>query len=241
MPTLYLVHRSPWSERALFALLHHRIAFDEREHVPLIGELALRRRAKSSRASVPLLVADDGVVQGSVAIGEWADAHGKRSKLFPEAERERIHALHAALEDPLNAARERFFRDLAVDRDAQLESSPTPLRKLGLGPLSARIGAAFLARKYGARVGSVDDRIRAGLRTVSEAVGKKNYVLDELSFADIVASSIVGAISPVADEYAPCPPAVRKMRTHEKLLAEFPHLVEWRDALYAKHRPKAKH
>ena len=87
MLTLYVIHHSPWSERARWALLHHKLRFEEREHVPLIGELSLRMRAKNTKGkvSVPLLVDDEGEsVQGSLAIGEHADRIGKRAKLFPE-------------------------------------------------------------------------------------------------------------------------------------------------------------
>lgn len=211
--------------------------------MPLVGELALRMRAKGTRGkvSVPLLVDDEGQsVQGSLAIGEWVDARGKKQKpLFPKGARERIAALYDALEDPLSAARERFVRDLASDRDAQLESLPPALRALPFATLSARIGTAFVANKYNARIGSVDDRIRSGLRAVREALGGRKYVLDDFLFADIVGTSIVQAIHPIDDAFLEFPPATRRLWEHPKLLKEFPDLVEWRDATYAKHRPKA--
>ncbi|HEY1959563.1 MAG TPA: glutathione S-transferase family protein [Polyangiaceae bacterium] len=241
MLTLYVIHHSPWSERARWALLHHKKKFEEREHVPLVGELALRMRAKNTngKVSVPLLVAEDGAsVQGSLAIGEWVDARGKQKKLFPEGGRERIVALYEALEDPLSAGRERFVRDLTSDREAQLESLPPFLRALPFATLSARVGTAFVASKYNARIGSVDDRMRAGLRALREALAGKPYVLDDFSFGDIVGTSIVQAIRPCADEYLDFPPATRRLWEHPKLLKEFPELVEWRDAVYAKHRPK---
>jgi glutathione S-transferase len=239
--TLYVIHHSPWSERARWALLHHRLGFGEREHVPLVGELALRLRTKNKKASVPLLVADDGQsVQGSLAIGEHVDGLGKREKLFPDGSRERIRGLYDALEDPLNAARERFLRDLVQDRDALLESLPPVLRGLPLATTSARLGTAFIAGKYNARLGAVDDRIRAGLRAVREALGGRTYVLDRFSYADVVGTSIVQAIAPAADAYLDFPPATRKLRHHPKLVKEFEDVVEWRDAVYAKHRPKAK-
>ena len=242
MRTLYTIHHSPWSERARWALLHHKMKFEEREHVPLIGELGLRMRAKNTKGkvSVPLLVDEDESVQGSLAIGEWVDARGKRSKLFPEGQRERIAELYRALEDPLSAGRERFVRDLATDHDAQLEAIPAAMRALPLANVGARLGAAFIASKYNARLGAVDDRMRSGLRAVRDALGGKSYVLEEFSFADIVATSIVQAIAPGSDEYVEFPPATRKLWNHPKLANEFAELVEWRDAVYAKHRPKEK-
>ena len=242
MATLYVIHHSPWSERARWALLHHKIAFDEREHVPLIGELALRMRTSvKGKASVPLLVDDDVAVQGSFAIGEHVDAHGKKDKLFPEGSRDTIKKLYDDLEDPLSAAREAFVRDLMNDEEAQLESLPPLLRSLPFATMSAKIGTTFVASKYNARIGSVDDRIRAGLRRVSEALGKKDYILGEsFSFADIVATSIVQAIAPGDDKYVRIPPGTRRLWNHAKLQKEFAHLITWRDKIYSKHRPKSK-
>jgi len=239
--TLYVIHHSPWSERARWALLHHKVAFEEREHVPLIGELALRMRTSvKGKASVPLLVEDDVAVQGSLAIGEWVDERGKKDKLFPEGKRDTIKKLYDALEDPLSAARERFVRDLMEDEEAQLESLPPMLRSLPFATLSAKVGTTFVASKYNARIGSVDDRIRAGLRAVSEALGKKDYILDSFSFADIVGTSVVQAIAPGDDKYVNLPPGTRRLWNHEKLQKEFGHLIEWRDKIYSKHRPKSK-
>ena len=242
MPTLYVIHHSPWSERARWVLLHHKIAFQEREHVPLIGELALRMRTSvKGKASVPLFVDDDVAVQGSFAIGEWVDQRGKRDKLFPEGSRETIKKLYDELEDPLSAAREAFVRDLMTDEEAQLESLPPMLRSLPFASLSAKIGTTFVASKYNARVGSVDDRIRAGLRAVSEALATKDYIFGEsFSFADIVGASIVQAIAPGDDKYVRIPPGTRRLWNHAKLQKEFPHLLEWRDRIYSKHRPKSK-
>jgi len=239
--TLYVIHHSPWSERARWALLHHKVAFEEREHVPLIGELALRMRTSvKGKASVPLLVEDDVAVQGSLAIGEWVDERGKKDKLFPEGKRDTIKKLYDALEDPLSAARERFVRDLMEDEEAQLESLPPMLRSLPFATLSAKVGTTFVASKYNARIGSVDDRIRAGLRAVSDALGKKDYILDSFSFADIVGTSVVQAIAPGDDKYVNLPPGTRRLWNHEKLQKEFGHLIEWRDKIYSKHRPKSK-
>jgi glutathione S-transferase len=240
--TLYVIHHSPWSERARWALLHHKIAFDEREHVPLIGELTLRMRTNvKGKASVPLLVDGDEAVQGSFAIGEHVDGSGKKDKLFPEGSKGTIKKLYDDLEDPLCAAREAFVRDLMTDEEAQLESLPPFLRSLPFATLSAKVGTTFVTSKYNARIGSVDDRMRAGLRRVSDALGKKDYILeDKFSFADIVATSIVQAIAPGDDKYVRIPPGTRRLWNHEKLQKEFAPLIEWRNRIYSKHRPKSK-
>jgi glutathione S-transferase len=241
VPTLYVIHHSPWSERARWALLHHKVAFDEREHVPLIGELALRMKTPvKGKASVPLLVSDDVAVQGSLAIAEWVDERGKRDTLFPEGSRDRIESLYETVEDGLCAARERFVRDLMHDEEAQIEALPPFLRGLPMATMSAKIGTAFIASKYNARIGSVDDRIRAGMRAVREALAGKDYVFESFSFADIIGASMVQGVAPANDKYLDLPPATRRLWKHEKLTKEFEDLITWRDKLYDKHRPKKR-
>ena len=242
MPTLYVIHHSPWSERARWSLLHHKIAFEEREHVPLVGELGLRMRAKNTKGkvSVPLLVDEDVAVQGSLAIGEWVDARGKRDKLFPEGSQDRTKKLYDAVEDALHAARERFVRDLPTDAEAQMESLPPLLRALPGAALSARLGGSFIAMKYNARIGSVDDRMRSGLRHVRDTLGGKDYMLGGFSFADVIGTSVVQMIAPVADKFIRLGPGTRRLWNHAKLAKEFPDLIEWRDRIYEKHRPKSK-
>jgi glutathione S-transferase len=115
------------------------------------------------------------------------------------------------------------------------------MRGLPFAAMTARIGTAFVANKYNARIGSVDDRMRAGLRAVRDAIGKKDYVLDSgFSFGDIVATSIVQAIAPGDDKYVRVPPGTRALWDHPKFQKEFAELIVWRDGVYAKHRPTKK-
>src|SRR5580693_10652149 len=71
---LYGMRFSPYSEKARWALDHHRVSFQWHEHVPMAGELALRMRAGSlgKKASVPLAVDGDVVLRDSVAIARHA-------------------------------------------------------------------------------------------------------------------------------------------------------------------------
>ena len=86
----------------------------------------------------------------------------------------------------------------------------------------------------------VDDRIRAGLRAVREALAGKAHVLDSFSYADIVATSIVQAIAPMSDDHLEASPATRRLWVHEKLAKEFADVVTWRDRIYKDHRPRAR-
>jgi glutathione S-transferase len=237
--TLYAIHHSPWSERARWALEHHGTAFEEREHTPLIGELALRLRSNvKGKASVPLLVDGKKAVQGSLAIAEHAEETGRGAPLFPPGAHESIRALYETLEDSMSAARARFVCALANDREAQLESLPKFLRVLPFARMSARLGISFIAKKYGARDESLDDRMRAGLVAVREALAGNRYVHAQFSFADILGASVVQTIEPLDDAYLTCPPATRSLWMHDALRVEFHDLIQWRNSLYGEHRAK---
>jgi len=236
--TLYVIHHSPWSERARWALHHHGIVFEEREHTPLVGELALRMRTNvKGKASVPLFVEGRDAVQGSLAIAQHADEKGRGARLFPPNAHASIRAFYETLEGAMSAARDRFVYALRNDREAQLESLPGFLRALPFATASARMGVSFIARKYASSAESVDERIRVGLAAVREALAGNRYIHGQFSFADILGASVVQGIDPLGDRYLPCPPATRSLWLHPTLRTEFHDLVEWRDALYAEHRP----
>ncbi len=239
MKTLYTIHHSPWSERARFALLHHGIEFREREHVPLIGAIPLRIRARkwSGQLSVPLLIDERGSVQGSLAIAEHVDAYGKNSPLVPKEKSAEIRAFFDEIEDSMRAARERFTHALRSDAEAQRESAPPFLRAIGMAGPSVWLGSRFIVSKYDANDGSVLDRIHRGLTTVRNAIGKKEYVYDSFSFADIIAASAVQTVYPFDDKYLVIPPGTRRLWNHAELAEEFADVMAWRDRLYEKHRP----
>ena len=166
-----------------------------------------------------------------------SDQRGSRPTLFPPGKEAEIKKLYEDLEECLNAARERFVRDLMNDRDAQLESLPSLLRKLPFAAMSARIGTSFVRNKYDATKGSIDERIRAGLSRVRELVGKKKYVLGEFSFADILCTSVVQAVDPVSDKWLDLPPATRRLWTDANVAKDYADIVSWRDRIYEAHRP----
>lgn len=239
MRTLYVIHHSPWSERARWALLHHELTFREKEHVPLVGEFALRRRAKrKGKVSVPLLVEDDGqAIQGSMEIAEHADKIGTRPTLFPPGEEAKIREAFDAIEDSICAARERFGLRLKDDTEAQIDVLPPLLRKLPFAGLSAKLGTSFIKSKWEANKGSIDDRIRAGMTKVRELVGGKPYVLSEFSFADIVCTSVVQVVRPVDSRFWDFSPPMRRVWSDDAIAEDFGDVIAWRDSVYEKHRP----
>ncbi len=53
MATLHGLSCSPWTWRARWALDHHRIDYDYREHTPMLGERRLRRLAEKRQRLKP--------------------------------------------------------------------------------------------------------------------------------------------------------------------------------------------
>src|SRR5690606_17418493 len=79
---------SPWTQRARWALDHHRVVYRSEPYTPLLGELALRRRLGRfrGRVSVPVLFTDAAVIDDSVAIARHAEAVGSGGPRFADAD-----------------------------------------------------------------------------------------------------------------------------------------------------------
>jgi glutathione S-transferase len=107
------------------------------------------------------------------------------------------------------------------------------------GP-TVKLGSWFIVSKYDAKDGAVEERIRKGLTAVREAVGKKDYVLDSFSFADILGASVVQTVHPLDEKFLRVGSGTKRLWHHEELATEFADVVAWRDRLYEKHRPPRK-
>ena len=94
MRTLYGLTQSPWTEKARWALEHHGVAYRYHEHLPFLGEVLLRLKARprppGTKASVPLLVDDDQVLPSSLAIARHADTLGRDKPLFPSGQEREV-------------------------------------------------------------------------------------------------------------------------------------------------------
>ncbi len=101
-PELYLFPISHYCEKARWALDHHGITHRARNLAPG-PHAALVRRLGAPGSSVPVLVADGDVIQGSAAIVDWADARGpdaERSLTPPELEND-ARAIEKRLDERL--------------------------------------------------------------------------------------------------------------------------------------------
>jgi glutathione S-transferase len=235
---------SPWSEKARWALDHHRIAYEEIEHQLFVGEIRLRilLQKPTGRVSVPLL--DDGGVlfTDSFDIARHADAIGAGARLIPAGSEGEVEAWNRKSEVTMSALRAQMVLEL-VDNPRAAKAAlppaiPEALRPL-LVPIARRMMGQFAA-KYRMREGAERHQAMAqeGLDALRAALaGGKKYLLgDALSYADITMAIVLQGVSPVDERFMPIGPGGREGWSRPELAARYPDLIAWRDELYKKHR-----
>jgi glutathione S-transferase len=247
--TLRLVslHVSPWSERARWALDHHRIAFEKIEHAPFLGERKLRKivGAGKRRATVPVLITEERVLTESWDIALFADRVGEGTKLVPEGRVAEVRKWNSLADELMSSGRLLVIEGMLANPEALDEGLPREvpgwLRPL-LRPVG-RQGMRWFARKYGLRV---EDRrehvakVRAALEELRGGLaGGAQYLLGAFSYADIVMATCLQGVSPVADRFLRLGPATREAWTQREVAADVPDLIAWRDGLYERHRKPA--
>jgi glutathione S-transferase len=239
---------SPWSERARWALDHHRLAHEEIEHVPFLGELRLRRLAGPGRqATVPILIADDRTITDSWDIARYADRAGRGEPLIPEGREADVRSWNELSDATKRAGRALLMAAMLESPAALDEGFPPPVPR-AIRPLLrpvARFGSRWFGRKYGLRFDEAPAQmavLRATFTKVREALAKGSpYLLGgAFSYADIVMATCLQAVKPVDNRYIALGPATRQVWTRDDLAEEFSDLIAWRDGLYEKHRkPRA--
>lgn len=239
--TLYGLSQSPWTERARWALDHHGVAFTFHEHVPMLGEVLLRRKARSKKASVPLLVDGADVVMGSFEIAKHAERIGRGAPLFPRDKGAEIDHWVDVGERMLRLGRAWLFERLLASKAAQAEALPSfvPGGLRGALTPSASLAIRFLAKKYDvpADVGAeIEHTLRPLLQDVRAALERGAYLLapSGFSLADLAIASALHVVRP--HDAAKLGPATREAWTNEAVAADFGDLLAWRDTVYGKHR-----
>jgi glutathione S-transferase len=245
LPVLVQMSVSPWSEKARWALDHHRIAYRTETHTPLADEPKLRLRLRRLRgvASVPVLIVGRQAIEGSLAIAAWADAHGQGAPLCALAE---VEAWNARSDRILSLGRARVVRSMLASRPALIEAVPSfvpaSLRS-ALMPVAA-LGTWFVQQKYRVDVPptALDDEIARELELARATLADgARYVLGEFSFADIALAAALQVVAPVVSPAYPLGAATREAWTSAPLCERFSSLVAWRDALYERVRiPETK-
>jgi glutathione S-transferase len=245
MNTLVGLPYSPWSEKARWALDHHRIPFKFERYMPMIGEprLRLRMRKLFGRVSVPVLFHDDAVTGDSLAIARFAERTGKGKTLFQREHEPAITAWNERSEALLRGGRAIVIVRMGQSAEAKSEALP---RRVPLALRAALVPVAsasieYLARKYSTSAATTFDH-ESGMRDALDALrvgldgGKKRYLEGEFSFADVAMATALQVVLPVADSFIRLGPATREAWTHAELSHTYADLIAWRDEIYAKHR-----
>lgn len=243
LPVLTAMPLSPWSEKARWALDHHRIEYAEEVYTPMLSEPALRWRLRRvrGRVTVPVLFAGGEAYSDSFDIAHYAERRGSGTPLFRRGLENAIARWNQLSESAMAAGRALVTARVADDPRARVEvmpdAIPRPLRR-PLDPL-ARVGVRYLLKKH--RASEDEQENRAALR---DALGElrtaladgRQYLLGELSYADIAMASALQFVSPVGDQHIRLGPATRRAWTDLELAGELTDLIEWRDQLYAGRR-----
>lgn len=251
LPLFISLAYSPWSEKARWALDHHRIRYTPVAFQPLLDEprLRLRMHKLRGRLSVPLLFDGERWIEDSFAIAAWAESHGSAPHLFPTGERPAIERFNQLSERGLEAGRALGLDRLLRDPEALADLVPRPLRAR-LGPLAPRIAALGIRRtirKYRAdalplaehhrRLAAVLDDLRAALAAAPAPVHGPPTLLGRFTYADITAAQILQFVAPRDLGGFRLRPAGQRCYRVEDLARDYADLIAWRDALYAAHRP----
>ena len=239
-PTLYGLSQSPWTERARWALEHHSIAYAYHEHVPMVGEVLLRRKARTKSASVPLLVDGDDVVMGSFEIARHVERSGRGVSLFPSDKEAEIAAWVDLADRMARAGRAWLMHRLLASKAAQAEALPAFVPGFLRGALapSAAMATRFLVKKYDVPrdPATVARTLRPLLEEIRAAIARSPQLLGTESFsvADLSVAAALQVLRPRGD--SGLGPATREAWTNDDMAREFGDLLDWRDAIYRKHR-----
>jgi glutathione S-transferase len=233
---------SPWSEKARWALDHHGLSYTWTEHIPMLGEPALRLKTKSAtgRATVPVLITPHGPVTDSFRIAELAERHGKGAPLFPQENYDDIAAWNARSERALDAARGLVVARTGRSPKAQEEALPAfvpAFLRPTLRPV-ATLGVAFFNRKYTLSQADEAERratVAAELLALRNVVDNRDYLVGgRFTYADIAMAVSLQFLGPHPSLHLG--EGTTEAWRDPDLAARFGGLLAWRDAIYDKHR-----
>lgn len=234
---------SPWTEKARWALDHHRILYRYEEYTPLLSEPWLRIRAGrgSGTISVPYLLGGDGLSLGdSFAIAREADRRGNGS-LVPEDLIDEITTWNERSERLMRAGRARILAQTEESREIQIESLPSQLPRALRSMLAptVRIGTAHLRKKYAVRP-VPDEELEPDLAAIRAAIAgdPSRPLLGRFTLADIAMATALQAVRPHRSEPAGLLPAQREAWARPELAARWEDVLAWRDAMI-RHRSEA--
>lgn len=247
MTQLIAIPFSPWSEKARWALDHHRIPYDYEPYLPVIGELKLRLRMRkpSGLVTVPVLHHEGAWITDSFEIARCAERIGAGAPLFPAGRDAEIEGWNRRSEAILAASRAMMMLmsadDPAAALDALLPAVPAALRPL-LVPVARRAIAGFITKYRMREDASSHGRVIADTFAELDAAlaDKSGYLIGgALSYADVAMAVVLQFVAPVDERFMPIGPGGRASWSNPELAARYPGLIAWRDQLYEKHRRPA--
>ncbi|MEP7125602.1 MAG: glutathione S-transferase N-terminal domain-containing protein [Byssovorax sp.] len=243
MATLIALHYSPWTEKARWALDHHRVPYRLEHYVPMLGEPLLRLRTGrfTGPATVPVLLDGDGAIFDSFSIARHAERNGSGAPLFPAAHLAEITRWNDRADQAMAQGRAIVVARIAASRGAQAEALPGFIPEAIRPALTgmAQLVTRYLAFKYSASrdLEGAEARVAGYLDELRAALDGRAYLLDgELTYADIAAALALQGVRPVRDAFIRLGPATRTCWTMPALAGRYADLLEWRDQLYEKHR-----
>jgi glutathione S-transferase len=234
---------SPWSEKARWALDHHRVEYREVPYTPLFGEYKLRLRMLKpfGRITVPVLQDGHRWLTDSFEIARYAEQVGSGPPLFPSDRLSEVEEWNRKSEAALAAGRAILMRSWANTPElaaAALPASiPAALEPLLL-PLGKRRLDAFMAKYRLAEGENAEDMLTAELDALEKALSGRRYLIgDAVAYADIAMALTRQQVSPVDPSYIVRLSGLSPAGMNIGELADrYADLIKWRDDLYARHR-----
>lgn len=240
--TLVQIGYSPWSEKARWALDHHRIAYRKVDYLPMVAEPLLRFRLGklTGPVTVPVLIDRDQIFTDSYTIARHADAVGRGALLFPPDSIDTIARFDENSNRLLEAGRARTTARTLESEAALREALPPPLRRLGpLGLPIAKLGARYLQKKYATDAATLEahrETMERELERLRESLGSRDHLVgDGFSYADICMAVSLQFVAPIAAA-GRLGKATRATWSEPDLAAAFDDVVSWRDRTYELHR-----
>lgn len=242
MHELVYIAYSPWSARARLALDAQGVSWKGSSYVPTLSEPLLRWRLGrfTGKLTTPILFPDDGPpLTDSFDIAVWASARSATPLIREDTLAACTH-FNALADRALEAGRVRTTRRVRDDAVALRESSPPFLAWLGpVGSAIARKASNDLLAKYSGPEHTdqvCQDQMFVALGEIEQALGKREWLLDAFSYADITAAVALSFVSPHAS--APLGPTSRTLWTEPALAERFAGLITWRDRVLAEARSR---
>jgi glutathione S-transferase len=206
LPVLYVFAISHYCEKARWALDFLGVEYELR-HLAPGSHLQLTRQLGATGSSLPLLVSEEGVVQGSGSIIDWAESavSDPSRRLSPDSERqEECRALEQRLDDVAgvhvrryyyseaivehpDSVRPIFTRDLAASERQRLDENWGLVRQLMMGAMDLGTEQGQESRRI------VEDELDWLDGLLSD--GRRFLIGDRFSRADLSAASLLAPLA----------------------------------------------